>query len=187
MRPDGRLEGQYNKRHLVPFGEYVPFAGLLTHVVPYLGQVGIFDAGTAERLFEVKDVQMSPNICYEAIFPELVRHSARNADVIVNMVNDGWFLTSGAPYQHFAANILRAVENGRPVVRAANTGISAFIDAWGRVRFRSELMVGGAYTDTLPVPPHDFRTFYGRWGNWFGWACTLAVGGWLLVASRPRP
>ncbi|MBV9080053.1 MAG: apolipoprotein N-acyltransferase [Elusimicrobia bacterium] len=187
VHENGQLEGQYDKRHLVPFGEYVPFGGLLKHVVPYLGQVGIFAAGKSAHIFEIDGVRFSPNICYEMIFPELVRRSARNADVIVNLTNDGWFLTSGAPPQHFAASILRAVENGRPVVRAANTGISALIDAFGQVKLRSPLMVEGAYTGELRVPPRDFRTIFGRLGNLFAWACCAVTLLWAVSLLLPLP
>jgi apolipoprotein N-acyltransferase len=173
MDSSGTITGQYDKTHLVPFGEYIPFGGFLKSVVPYLGQVGTFDRGRRVAPFDLNGVRIAPNICYEAIFPALVRDSARDADVIVNVTNDGWFLKTAAPEQHFLSNVYRAVENGRPVVRAANTGISASIDAYGRIRFESSLLSTGAYSVTVNLPPRDFVTFFSRWGNWFGWLCLL--------------
>lgn len=188
MDEDGRLEGVYNKQHLVPFGEYVPAGGFLKKLIPYLGQVGTFDAGKGPYVFDIDGILLSPNICYEAMFPALVRRSVQKADVIVNLTNDGWFLDSGAPHQHWVVNILRAVENGRPVIRAANSGISGFIDPYGRVRAKSPLMVADGYLDTIPVPPADFRTFYGNYGNWFGWLCFVLCASWgiFLTAQRRR-
>ncbi len=187
MRANGELEGQYSKRHLVPFGEYVPFPIVLTSLVPYLGQVGTFEPGKSAKIFEVNGIKLSPNICYEAMFPGLVRESARGADVIVNLTNDGWFLDSSGPHQDYAVNILRAVENGRPVLRAANTGISAIIDAFGRVLLESPLMVEGEFSGTVPVPPLDFRTLYGEGHNWFGWLCGGIFALALVRVLRKKP
>ena len=184
--PDGSLADQYNKRHLVPFGEYVPLENLLKRVVPYLGQVGVFASGTESVHFHLGDLRLAPCICYESMFPSLVRNEARGADAIVNITNDGWFLKTSAPEQHFVVNIFRAVENGRPVFRAANTGISAFIDAFGRIIFESPLLVAAAYTQRVPIPDRSFHTIYSQWGNWFGWLCALAAAAWTGLALLQR-
>jgi apolipoprotein N-acyltransferase len=115
------------------------------------------------------------NVCYEAIFPSLVRRSVnQGADVIVNLTNDGWFLNSAAPEQHYNANIFRAVENGKPLVRAANTGISAVIDAHGREIARSKLLERTVLEGTVLVTPGS-RTVFSRWGNWFIIFCLLSL------------
>jgi apolipoprotein N-acyltransferase len=164
---NGTLVSQYNKRHLVPFGEYVPFGGFLSGLVPYLGQVGTFVAGHEFVHFDVNGVRLAP--------------------VIVNVTNDGWFLKTAAPEQHYLANIYRAVENGRPVLRAANTGISSHIDAYGRVEMKSSLMAAGFYVNLVAVPDPEFRTLYSRWGNWFGLMCVvIAVAAALRVGYLQR-
>lgn len=183
---DGKLVDQYNKRHLVPFGEYVPVGGFLKGVIPYLGQVGLFAPGKGTVHFRLGDFRLAPNICYEAMFPALIRDEARGADAIVNITNDGWFLKTGAPEQHFVVNILRAVENGRPVFRAANSGISAFIDAYGRVPMESHLMDVGAFTYPMPIPNRDFRTLFAIAGNWFGWLCFLVAAAWTALVALKR-
>lgn len=147
--PSGKILDVYDKRHLVPFGEYIPFGGFLKRWVPYLGQLGTFDAGLNPKQFHLPVsgqgvIRIEPNVCYEAIFPFRCK-----ADVIVNITNDAWYLKTGAPAQHYAANIYRAIENNKPVVRAANTGISAFIDAQGRELFRSNLMEEGVFVGTI--------------------------------------
>jgi apolipoprotein N-acyltransferase len=171
---NGHIQGRYDKAHLVPFGEYIPFGNIFKKWIPYLGHLGIFDAGDHGVLLPMNGLSISVNICYEAMFTTLVRSSVNGgADLIVNLTNDGWFLKTAAPEQHYATNIFRAVENGRTVVRGANTGISAVIDAYGRERVRSQLMERGVYRAEAPVYSPPIRTVYGMAGPWFGWACGL--------------
>lgn len=163
--PKGEPVAEYDKQKMVPFGEYLPFGEFLRGWIPYLGQLGTFDAGEEPVLFEVNGVFIAPNVCYEAFFPRVLQRSLRlGADVFVNITNDGWFLDTAAPEQHFVANIFRAVESGRPVVRAANTGISAVIDSSGKVRFRSPLLVPGCYVVDVPLAsrPTFFSMLYSR-------------------------
>jgi apolipoprotein N-acyltransferase len=175
FKPDGTVLGRYDKRHLVPYGEYVPFGQFLSKWIPYLGELGIFSPGTNDSLLVMGYVQIGVNVCYEAIFPSLVRRSVnQGADVIVNLTNDGWFLNSAAPEQHYNANIFRAVENGKPLVRAANTGISAVIDAHGREIARSKLLERTVLEGTVLVTPGS-RTVFSRWGNWFIIFCLLSL------------
>jgi apolipoprotein N-acyltransferase len=139
--PKGDILDVYDKQHLVPFGEYIPFGNIFKRWIPYLGELGTFDAGVQSKLFVLPSSKLAPNICYEAVFPGLVRKGVKSgADVIVNLTNDGWYLKTGAPAQHYAVNVYRALENKVPVVRAANTGISAIIDAYGRPISKSQLM-----------------------------------------------
>lgn len=144
--PGGRILEVYDKQHLVPFGEYIPFGRIFQKWIPYLGELGTFEAGEKSKLFSLRlkngqTCHFVPNICYEALFPALVRKSvAVGGDIIVNLTNDAWYLQTGAPEQHFAVNIFRAAENNRPVIRCANTGISAYIDASGSVVARTKLI-----------------------------------------------
>ena len=159
INPQGEIAGVYDKQHLVPFGEFIPFGGFLKRWIPYLGQLGTFNSGKGPVVFDVNGVKVAPNICYEAIFSSLIQRSVHSgADVIVNITNDGWFLDTAAPEQHFVANRFRAVETGRPVVRAANTGISAVIDSAGKTVFQSPLLVSGAYV--VEVPRSRESTFF---------------------------
>jgi len=135
---------------------------------------------------------LAPNICYESIFSGILRNNVKlGADVLINITNDGWFLKTGAPEQHFNANILRAVENGRPVVRAANTGISGAIDPWGGLLLKTPLLTSGQFETTIPVS--NLATFYTRWGNWFTWVCWFILAGGLgykktiqILSSLPK-
>ncbi|MBR4591837.1 MAG: apolipoprotein N-acyltransferase, partial [Elusimicrobiaceae bacterium] len=117
----------YKKEKLVPFGEYIPFEKIVRKLFPrvdILGELGMFSAGAAgQKLLNMNGLLLGSTICYEAIFPQLWRKQGRQgAQLFVNLTNDAWFFDTAAPYQHFAANVLRAVETGRPVLRAANTG-----------------------------------------------------------------
>lgn len=174
----------YDKQHLVPFGEYVPLGRMLKPLVPYLGQLGEFDAGHQTTVFGWNGIRIAANICYEAIFPELVRKTAINAQMIVNVTNDGWFLDTGAPEQHYVTNIFRAVETGRPVIRAANTGVSAVIDERGRELVRSPLLVSGTYQADLDIPSMSEKTFFLKRGPIFEIFCWLLVLFFVLVTWR---
>jgi apolipoprotein N-acyltransferase len=150
--PDGRQLAHYDKQHMVPFGEYIPFGNFLRKYIPYLGQLGTFDAGTGPAIFDAGGLKLSPNICYEAMFSKLIKRSVQTpADAIVNITNDGWFLDTGAPEQHYVVNIFRAIETRTPVIRAANTGISAIIDPWGRQLLRSPMLRSSTYIGELPL------------------------------------
>lgn len=170
----GMMENRYDKIHLVPFGEYIPLGRILVNIIPYLGKLGTFSSGSNHVVFDFKGIRLAPNICYEAIFPGLVRESIRvGGDVIINLTNDGWYLDTGAPMQHFVTNIFRAIENGRIVVRAANTGISAALNAHGQEIFRSPLNERGIYFADLAVPDKPRQTLYSRFGPWFTYLCWI--------------
>lgn len=174
--PSGQIAGSYAKHHLVPFGEYIPFGGFMKRWIPYLGQLGRFDQGDGFEILNAGMARIALNICYEAIFSKQIRlHVQEGANLIANITNDGWFLTTGAPEQHYVTNIFRAVESGLPVVRSANTGISAVIDAYGRETVRSPLMTEGLYEGTVDLWMNPQLTFYNRWGDWFTILCLLFV------------
>jgi apolipoprotein N-acyltransferase len=186
---DGMTKTVYHKIHLVPFGEYVPLKNSLLFFVEKLVQAsGDFQTGTEYTVMKVRPAQgdavaISTVICYEIIFPDLVRQFVNNgAMVMTTITNDAWFGRTGAPYQHFSMAVLRAVENRVPVARAANTGISGFIDAKGRILGTSGIFAE-AYL-TLTLVPGSTKTFYTRHGDIFSWLCVL--GTILAVIPLPR-
>jgi len=172
--PTGQVTEQYDKQHLVPFGEAVPFQSYLGRWIPVLNALGGFTPGTASPILHAAGVPLGVSICYEAIFPNLVRQSvAQGAAVLVNITNDGWYLKTTAPYQHLAPNIFRAVENRRWMVRANNTGVSAFIDPYGRLQAQTSIYVTEAMTRS--VTPRTDVTFYSRYGDVFVGFCVLTI------------
>jgi apolipoprotein N-acyltransferase len=193
--PNGQCEGIYHKRKLVIFGEYVP----LTHWLPFLKWftpiTGSYEAGNAPVIFELgRQIKTAPLICFEDTFPQMARASATNGvEFLVNLTNDGWFGDSAEQWQHAANAIFRAVENGVPLVRDCNNGVTCWIDGNGRVRkiFRDKTgSVYGAGAMTIEVPLQKRApTFYNRHGDWFGWGCValmavIAVGKLFSGKSR---
>jgi apolipoprotein N-acyltransferase len=164
LNPSGEMVGKYDKVHLVPFGEYVPqkrlffFAGKLT------AGISDFSPGKSLILLKVKEHRFGVPICFEIIFPNLVRSFVQEgAEFIATITNDAWFGRTSAPYQHFVTAVFRAVECRRFVVRAANTGISGIIDPYGRIVeqtpiFEEALVVGD-------IAPLTYATIYVRWGD----------------------
>jgi len=186
---DGMTKNVYHKIHLVPFGEYVPLKKSLLFFVEKMVQAGDdFQTGTGHTVMKVRlpagdAVAIGTVICYEIIFPDLVRRFVNEgATVITTITNDAWFGRTGAPYQHFSMAVLRAVENRVPVARAANTGISGFIDAKGRILEASPIFTEAVLTRSLM--PGTTKTFYTRFGDVFSWLCVL--GTILVIAPLPR-
>ena len=176
---DGTDGGRYEKEHLVPFGEYTPPFLDLPFLRPLLQGVGTFVPGTATLPFALSgnasEGGLVPGllICYESLFPELARDRVRDgANVLVNISNDAWFGRTSAPWQHLHAAVLRAVEYGRPILRATNTGVSAFVDSRGRVVGQSGLFV--ATTLHARVAPEMGMTVFFRLAPWLP-GCALAV------------
>jgi apolipoprotein N-acyltransferase len=169
----------YDKAHLVPFGEYVPLRRLLFFASKLVEEVGELSAGSGEQhLAAGTGVPGVPGlgilICYEIIFPGLARQAVNaGAQVLLTLTNDAWFGKTAAPHQHFAEAVLRAVESGRWVVRAANTGISGIIAPSGDVLARTEL--GQATLAQAEVFPRSERTLYVRVGDVFAWACVIVA------------
>jgi apolipoprotein N-acyltransferase len=186
LDPSGTLSLRYHKIHLVPFGEYVPLKGLLAGagVGKLVQQVSDFTPGDRFAVGEMEGRRLAVFICYEAIFPDLVRRFPKaGAELLVNITNDAWYGTSSAPFQHFAAVVFRAVENRRFVIRAANTGITAIVDPTGQVRARL-----GMFESTVLVRDVGFvtpPTFYALHGDLFAWGCLLLTG-LLCVLPTPR-
>lgn len=168
----------YRKVKLVPFGEFIPFEWLVKKIVKnvgVMGALGAFVPGEWEQpLLDAGGVKLGTTICYESIFPQLWRaQNKQGAQLFVNITNDAWFFNTAAPYQHLAVNVLRAAENGRPVLRAANTGFSAYIDGFGNIREQSGLFTQEILTANVPLSVRDKSTFYAQWGDWLAWLCAL--------------
>ncbi len=152
VNPRAKTMGKYDKAHLVPYGEYVPFKKWLPFLGKIVAQVGDFEAGQAGHTLPWKDQRIGIQICYEIIFPGLSRAMARNnASLLVNITNDAWFGTTSGPYQHFSMTVFRAVENRRSLARAANTGISGFIDPTGKILAATGLLEDAAVTGSIPL------------------------------------
>lgn len=178
MTPDGEGLSAYRKEKLVPFGEFIPFERLLQYVlkdIEVMGALGSFVPGPrGQPLLDAGGVKLGTTVCYESIFPQLWRQQNKTgAQLFVNITNDAWFFNTAAPYQHLAANVLRAVENGRPVLRAANTGFSAYIDAFGNIKQQSNLFTQEILTASVPLSVTERNTFYTQWGDWFAWICAI--------------
>lgn len=183
INPDGSTQARYDKRHLVPFGEYVPLGPLLGFVNKLVSGIGDFIPGAGPVPMDVKGHQLGVAICFEIIFPELVRENAQSgAHIIATITNDAWFGRSAAPLQHFSMAVFRAIENRTPVIRAANTGISGFIDAAGRIGPHSGLFVEAALVDTIRIS--SLRTVYTRAGDIFAIGCGILVAAVILIGRR---
>jgi len=192
--PRGHLADVYHKQRLVIFGEYVPLAGWLPFLKWLTPITGAFTPGRTPAQFPLRDLGLhaAPLICFEDVFPHGVRaHVTNETDLLVNLTNDGWFGESAAQRQHAANAIFRAIENGAPLVRACNNGLSGWVDERGRLREILRDERGGihgpgfaTFTVELPVTPAP-RPFYQRHGDVFGWAC-VALGA-LAVARRAIP
>jgi apolipoprotein N-acyltransferase len=188
VRPNGTWGPTYAKMHLVPFGEYVPLAPLLGFVNRFAqGAIGDFLSGSEPVVARVDGLTVGTCICYEMAFPELVRRfPLQGADVLANLTNDAWFGTSSGPYQHFQMAVLRAVENRRYLVRAANTGITAIVDPRGRVLARTALQETRVLTGTIRAIRG--KTVYVRVGDVFAILCVILSASALaagFMVARP--
>lgn len=185
ISPTGAQVSRYDKIHLVPFGEYVPLRKVLFFAESMVRNVGDFARGTELTITQLDGHRLATNICYEDVFPDLIRRFTRlGAELIVNITNDDWFGDSSAPYQHLRMAVVRAVENRRYVVRAANTGISAIIDPYGRVL--AETTIGERTVLDGDVAYRSDLTFYVRFGDVFAFAVSLLAALALLVALGTR-
>ena len=184
LSPEGHLLGRYDKQHLVPFGEYIPLKSSVLFFLDKLVEgIGDFQAGPGPTVLSFqpriagesvpqRPVKFGVLICYEVIFPDLVRRmAAGGAEFLVTITNDAWFGDSSAPWQHFSMVVFRSVENHLAFARAANTGISGFIDPFGRIIEASPMFTQTALQATIPVrQPH---TFYTRYGDVFAYGCMI--------------
>jgi apolipoprotein N-acyltransferase len=183
--PEGREILQYDKMHLVPFGEYVPAWAFPDKIGKITTEVGNFVPGTSYRVAPTPEGTIGIFICYEDIFPQLVRRIAlAGAQVLVNISNDAWYGDSAAAFQHVEMARLRAIENRLYLLRATNDGITALIDPYGRVEkqiARHQMTVLPAYFSYCRG-----RTFYTAHGDVFAWLCTALAGAIIVVAIWHR-
>jgi len=155
---------EYYKMHLVPFGEYTPYKKIFSFIENVTHAIGDVTPGKEHVLHSFEGKKFGSPICYEVIFPRLVRKfSEKGAEFLVTITNDGWYGTSPAPYQHFLIAVFRAVENRRFLLRAATTGISGIVDPYGRILSRSELMTQTFLTGD--ITPFKKLSFYARCGD----------------------
>jgi len=184
VKPDGTTGAVYRKMHLVPFGEYVPLKRLLFFVGPIVEAVSDFTPGDAPVLLPVGDHLASTAICYEVIYASLMRQFVlEGSELLTTITNDAWYGRSSAAYQHWDQAAMRAIENGRYLARAANTGISGFVDPYGRVLAKADL-----FEQALLVEDIRFlqsRTIYSRVGDLVAWL-SLALTAAALLASFTR-
>jgi len=185
--------GRYDKIHLVPFGEYIPFKRLLFFARKLTGKVSSFTPGDDRKVFRLGFQNGVAHrygvfICYESVFADEVRRFAQlGAEVLVNISDDGWYGDTSAPWQHLNMARMRAIENRRWILRDTNNGVTASIDPYGRVR----QSIPRHQVDSLPAA-YGFRddiTFYTAHGDVFAWACAilaLGVVGWSLRAALRR-
>ncbi|TRD16662.1 apolipoprotein N-acyltransferase [Palleronia caenipelagi] len=191
LSAEGALLDVYDKHHLVPFGEYIPFGDVLRRggLRGLAEIVGGYSAGPGPRVLDLGPLgQPQPLICYEAIFPQEVGAVAARPDWLLQITNDAWFGTFAGPQQHLAIARMRAVEHGLPMLRAANTGISAGIDARGRVI--GEIPMGVAGHLDVALPPPGPETLYARTGDWPVAVLLLlmisALGAWRIFLESGR-
>jgi len=183
MDARGVVRGRYDKRHLVPFGEYVPLRRILFFVKKLTVGENDFSAGAGPVIFEIAGTRVAASVCYEAIFPPVLRDGvAAGAGVLVNVTNDAWFGDTVAPHQHLAMARLRCVEFRRPMVRAANSGISAVIDSRGEVVASLGLFRRGIVTAV--VRPGSGSTPCEKSGEMFGISCSIIAALTLVFPLR---
>lgn len=183
--PDGTSRAVYRKLRLVPFGEYVPLKRLLFFVGPLVEAVSDFSFGTEPVVFDADGRHVSVAICYESIYPWIARAFVlRGSQLLATITNDAWFGRSSAASQHFEQGAIRAVEEGRYIVRAANTGISGAVDPYGRTIARTRLFEPAAIT--VDVRLLDHRTIYSYLGDLAAWLSAAVTAGVILMSWRRR-
>ena len=169
---EGKKTFQYDKIHMVPFGEYVPLRNVLFFVDKLVAGIGDYLPGNEYIKAETEYGSFATLICYEIIFPGLVRKFySTNGDFMVTVTNDAWFGKTAGPYQHFSMAVFRAIENRKPVMRSANTGISGFIDSNGRILAKTELFQRLVLTGEIKTD--KTLTYYSRYGDLFSYFCIV--------------
>jgi apolipoprotein N-acyltransferase len=184
VRKDGSVAAVYQKMHLVPFGEFVPLQNLLFFVGPLVEHAGAFTPGADMVLLPTSAGPITTAICYEIVFPALVRDGVqRGSQLLTTITNDAWYGHSSAPYQHFLQASMRGIEQGRYLARAANTGISGFVDPYGRVLQKSEIFERSILIDDVRML--EVATVYGRIGDLFAYLCAALTAAALVFPGGP--
>ena len=186
IAPDGATIARYDKQHLVPFGEYIPLRLLMpSSIVPIVETMGDFTQGASTQPITIGELRLGVLICYESIFPDIARQeTTAGANLLVNLTNDAWYGRSSAPWQQLSMAVFRAVETKRSLARAANTGISVFIDPLGRTLKISPLFTDFQAADNLPLLTET--TFFCRIGHLFPLACLLGFTALVALARQKR-
>jgi apolipoprotein N-acyltransferase len=185
LSPTGETTGRADKLHLVPFGEYVPLGSIFTFINKIVVGIGDFAPGLQAVTLNVGEIKLGTQVCYEVIFPELAREYVRaGAKILVAITNDAWFGRSSAPYQHLSIAVFRAVETRTPLIRAANTGITAIIDQNGHIRSMTGLFVEGFRTGE--VKPGRGESLYLKIGDSPALLCLLLTAGVALIVWFKR-
>jgi len=188
VRPDGSVGAVYRKMHLVPFGEYVPLQSVLFFAGPIIGALADFSSftpGELPVLLPVGRHPVSTAICYEVIYPNLIRQFVRDgSELLTTITNDAWYGRSSAAYQHWDQASMRAIEEGRYLARAANTGISGFVDPYGRIIAKTALFEPAVVVRDIRFLTD--RTAYNRIGDVVAWLSLALTAAALLGASRVR-
>ena len=186
LGPDGATRAVYRKINLVPFGEFIPLKRLLFFVAPLVESLMDFSPGDAMVMLPVGTHLVTTAICYEVVYPELMRQAVLGgSELLTTITNDAWYGHSSAPYQHFALASMRAIEQGRYLVRAANTGISGIVDPYGRVVQSSRIFEQAALVGEVRYLRS--RTVYAQVGDLVAYASAALVGLALLAAVRRKP
>jgi apolipoprotein N-acyltransferase len=180
ISPSGDWTARYDKVHLVPFGEYLPFPRFFAFAGGLTKEVGEFQSGASRAPLVAGSTRLGVFICYESVFPGEVREFAnQGAQVLVNLSNDGWYGDSGAYAQHLNQTRMRAIENDRWILSATDTGVTASIDPYGRIVARLPRKERGALV--APYALTSVTTFYTRHGDWFCWLCAIISAGALVM------
>jgi apolipoprotein N-acyltransferase len=180
----GDIQGRYSKTHLVPFGEYVPAGRLLFFAKKLTAPIGNFSPGASLQPMATDSYQIGGLVCYEDIFPEIAAGQAGNgANLLAVITNDAWYGRSSAAFQHLAIAVFRSVENRRWTVRSANTGVSAVVDAAGRIISQTDIFEKGMIVSNVKLGGE--MSLYTRLGGWFAWVC-VGIGGVLLGMAAGR-
>ena len=180
ISPSGEWTARYDKVHLVPFGEYLPFPRLFAFAGGLTKEVGEFTPGESRAPLNASGMPIGIFICYESVFPGEVREFAdQGAQVFVNLSNDGWYGDSGAYAQHLNQTRMRAIENDRWILSATNTGVTASIDPYGRTVARLPRKERAALV--APYALTSVTTFYTRHGDWLAWLCAIISAGAIIT------
>jgi apolipoprotein N-acyltransferase len=186
VTPRGETGAVYRKIHLVPFGEYIPFKEWLYFVSPLVERLAEFAPGTSAVMLPVGPHLATTAICYEVVYPSLIRDAVvAGSQLLTTITNDAWYGYSSAPYQHFELASMRAIEQGRYLARAANTGVSGVVDPYGRVVVKSGMFEPAVLTGEVRFLTG--RTFYGRTGDWLAYVCAAFTVAALLATLWEKP
>lgn len=174
LSPHGDIHGRYDKVHLVPYGEYVPLRAIFPFISKLTEGIGDFARGQGFYPLTMGERRIGVLICYEGILPEAARtYKNADADLLVNITNDAWFGKTSAPYQHLSMSIFRVVETRLYLVRAANTGISAFVDPTGKIVAQTEIFKRDAIHGRVKFI--NVPTFYAKYGDWLVWSAYICL------------